>query len=87
MNVVTPAHMHPHFFVNLFVQDYMYPDGTKVREYPNGTCKRYNLDGTVESIQQHEFSQDETSHGLSVNTNSDMNVMQSQHSAQKHQPN
>ena len=35
----------------------MYPDGTKVREYPNGLVKRYNLDGTVESIKQSENSQ------------------------------
>ena len=32
----------------------MYPDGTKVREYPNGAIKRYNLDGSVESITQHD---------------------------------
>lgn len=37
----------------------MYPDGTKVREYPNGTIKRYNLDGTVESIKQHESGPEE----------------------------
>ena len=30
----------------------MYPDGTKVREYPNGLIKRYNVDGGVETIQQ-----------------------------------
>lgn len=29
----------------------MYPDGTKVREYANGLTKRYNADGTVESIE------------------------------------
>ena len=41
---------------NVFVfQDYMYPDGSKVREYPTGLIKRYNLDGTVESIQQNEI--------------------------------
>ena len=34
----------------------MYPDGTKVREYPNGTIKRYNLDGTVESITQNDIT-------------------------------
>ena len=32
------------------LQDYMYPDGTKIREYSNGTTKRYNPDGSVQSI-------------------------------------
>ena len=38
----------------------MYPDGTKVREYQNGLIKRYNLDGSVETIQQHDTTQNES---------------------------
>ena len=38
----------------------MYPDGTKVREYPNGLIKRYNLDGSVETIQQQDMGLDMT---------------------------
>ena len=26
----------------------MYPDGTKMREYPDGQTKKYNADGTYE---------------------------------------
>ena len=47
--------------MTVFVQDYMYPDGSKVREYTTGTIKRYNVDGTVEEITEHEAA---TSTGL-----------------------
>ena len=36
----------------------MFPDGTKVREYADGTIKKVNPDGTVETIRLENESED-----------------------------
>ena len=38
----------------------MYPDGTKVREYADGTIKKVNPDGKVETIHQNQLEPEET---------------------------